>query len=270
MTRPRVHVELVVLPVTFQLLLMQLHLRRRRTAVLLAEQAEERGGQARRVVEGSNRLLRRELLLGHHHATAPAVDDGVEFLRAACGEIRVAPTGARTEDADPAILRGECAQVARCACHVADHLVVGHAPDAAHHRRHVLGRAVALALVQVRADRRVAVVGESPRCLPVPLVPPGEVVDQDDARVRARSERSRQVRREHISLVAGEGDGLREHSLVHVRPVCVHSKTSSPPRGARHSSRGIVASCDCAAAQAYSRRGATGAPPPAGICPTGR
>src|SRR5262245_26530779 len=47
-----------------------------------------------------------------------------------------------------------------------------------------------------------------------PFIPPGHVMDQDDAGPRSAAERPRVIGFAHISLVAAKGDRLREHTFV--------------------------------------------------------
>jgi hypothetical protein len=70
------------------------------------------------------------------------------------------------------------------------------------------------AAVEVGRDRCVAVVGEPQGRLLVPLVPAGHVMEEHDARKRARPRRTREVGVNRVAAVAENGHGLGEHPLV--------------------------------------------------------
>src|SRR5262249_55028268 len=47
-----------------------------------------------------------------------------------------------------------------------------------------------------------------------PFIPPGHVMDQDDAGPRPAAERPRVIGFAHIPLMAAKGDRLREHTFI--------------------------------------------------------
>ena len=100
---------------------------------------------------------------------------------------------------------------------VAHHLEVGDAALGAHLGGDVVRVAVAaatLALIEVGADREIAVMGEPARRLDVELAPARQMVDQHDARKRARTGWLGHVSGDRRSLVAFEGHVLAGHASV--------------------------------------------------------
>ena len=85
---------------------------------------------------------------------------------------------------------------------------------------------MAIAEVQIRRDRHVAVVGEAAGALAIPLVPARRVVDDHHAGEGPGAERSGEVRVDQIPVVPPHGHRLGDHAfvligLVHVRlPPC--------------------------------------------------
>src|SRR5690606_7404340 len=125
---------------------------------------------------------------------------------------------------------------------VRDALPVRNVAGGAYPCRHVVGRAVPVAEVEVGADRHVAVVGEAVRQVPVPLVPAGPVVEQHHARVRTGSERPRVVRVEVSAVIALDRDGLRDQPLVRSRVNHAGSVLSVGPVAGCHREPGPHAS----------------------------
>jgi hypothetical protein len=101
---------------------------------------------------------------------------------------------------------------------VADHLRIGDAAVGPHLGGDVVGIGVAaaalLALIEVGADREIAVMGEAARRLDVELAPARQVMDQNDARELARAFGPRRVGGDRRSLVALHGDVLTDHAAV--------------------------------------------------------
>src|SRR6185312_12103988 len=98
----------------------------------------------------------------------------------------------------------------------ADHLRVGYAALGARPGGGVVRIAVAspLALVEVGADREIAVMGEPSRRIDVELVPAREMMDEDDAREGAGTRGLGRVSRDRRSPVAVDGDVLAGHASV--------------------------------------------------------
>ena len=100
---------------------------------------------------------------------------------------------------------------------IADHLGVGNAAFGAHLGADVVRVGVAastLALVEVGADREIAVMRQPTRRLDVELAPAREMVDKHDARKGARTRWSGHVSRYRRSLVAFDGHVLAGHASV--------------------------------------------------------
>src|SRR5881396_2047005 len=95
-------------------------------------------------------------------------------------------------------------------------------------------------VVDVRAQRKIAVVGKLPRHLPIQLIPARHVMYHYDPWKRAWAEGSRKIRVDEISTVSLYHYGLSEHSLIHVRRIRMHGqrlqlarlkKSPTPPDG---------------------------------------
>src|SRR5262249_35356910 len=209
-----VAVELVLLAVLLQLRLVLIYLLGSRRGVLVAEEAQERAREVLGVVDRRDRRLGVEVLLLHHHAATPELDAGVDALRLAGVEEREPAARARADAADlcPGPRLG--AQPFRRGFGVAHRLRVGYAAFGAHLRRDVVRFPLPGPLEEVVADRRIAVVGELARELPVELVPARVVVYDRDARERSRAQRPRNVRRNLVAVVAGDRNGFRNHAFV--------------------------------------------------------
>src|SRR5262249_2656771 len=68
--------------------------------------------------------------------------------------------------------------------------------------------------IEVWRDGRQTMMGEFAGRLLDPFIPPGHVMDQDDAGPRSAAERTRVIGFAHVSLVAAKGHRLREHAFV--------------------------------------------------------
>ena len=162
------------------------------------------------------------LFLGLDHASAPAVDQSVEALQPARGEEPVPAPGTCAEHADLAADIGQRAEVGVRAIEIAQHPSVRRSPRRAHLGPDILGRAIAVAEVQVRRDRHVAVVSEAASALAIPLVPARRVVDEHHAGKGAGAERSGKVRVDEIPVVPPHGHRLGDHAFVLIGLVHVH------------------------------------------------
>src|SRR6266545_5124133 len=159
-----VAVELVVLAQLLELGLVLVDLFGAGRAVVVAEQAEQRAGEVLGHVDRRDRRLGVELVLAHHHAAAPQVDAGIDVLLLAGIDEGVPAARAGAEHADLAVEIGLGAHPLHGGRGVADHLGVGNAAVGAHLGGDVVGVAVAaaaLALIEVGADRDIAVMGEA-------------------------------------------------------------------------------------------------------------
>jgi len=102
-------------------------------------------------------------------------------------------------------------------CRIADHLGVGNAARGSHLGGDVVGVGVAAAtlpLVEVRADREIAVVREPTRLVDIDVAPARQMVDEHDARKRARTGWLGDVGGDRRSFVACDGHVLAGHASV--------------------------------------------------------
>ena len=97
---------------------------------------------------------------------------------------------------------------------VAHDLRVRHAALSAHFRCDIVRIALAIALVEVRADGEIAVVRELARHLDVELAPPRKMMHEHDAGKRPRPRWARCVGRNLVAFVALELDELHGHAAV--------------------------------------------------------
>jgi hypothetical protein len=73
--------------------------------------------------------------------------------------------------------------------------------------------------IEIRRNRGKAMVGELPRGLSIPFVPPGQVVHQDDAREGPRPQGTGKVGIDGVLMQPVQGHRFRQHAFVHVRVV---------------------------------------------------
>src|SRR5258708_2929232 len=149
-----VAVELVPLAVLLEFGLVLVHLLGARRAVVVAEYAKQR---AAGVLRHLDRRLGIELLLAHHHAAAPEVGAGVDVLSLAGIDEGVPATRTGAENADLAVVTGLRAYPLHRRLGIADHLGVGNAAVSAHFGGNVVRIALARTLIEVSADREIAV-----------------------------------------------------------------------------------------------------------------
>src|SRR5712671_775644 len=173
-----VAVELVHLAVLLELGLVLVHLLGARRAVVVAEYAEQRAAEILRHLDRRDGRLGVELLLAHHHTAAPELDAGVDVLSLAGIDEGVPPPGTGAENADLAIVIGLGAHPLYRGLGVADHLGVGNAALGAYFGRDVVRIALARTLIEVGADREIAVMREPTRRLNIELAPARAVVDK--------------------------------------------------------------------------------------------
>jgi hypothetical protein len=93
-----------------------------------------------------------------------------------------------------------------------------HSRAAANLGRDVVGGAVAVPVVQVRADHGEPMPGQPVAELPVELVPAGHVMDGDDAAARAVAVRPGNVGVDLVAITGRIGDHLGADSVAFVRP----------------------------------------------------
>src|SRR5450755_1421344 len=176
-----VAVELMHLALLLKLGLVLVHLLGARRAVVVAEYAEQRAADVLRLA---------------------GIDECVPTTR----------TGA--ENADLAIVIGLRAYPLHCGLGIADHLGVGNAAVSAHFGGDVVWVALARTLIEVSADREIAVMREPTRRLNVELAPAREMVDKHNARKGAWTRRLGHISGNRGSLVAFEGHVLASHASV--------------------------------------------------------
>ena len=123
-------------------------------------------------------------------------------------------TGAGAENADLAVVTGLRADPLHRGLGIADHLGVGNAAVGAHLGGDVVRVALARTLIEVGADREIAVMREPTRRLNVELAPAREMVDKHYARKGARTRRLGHISGNRGSLVAFDGHVLAGHASV--------------------------------------------------------
>ncbi len=124
------------------------------------------------------------------------------------------PARAGAEHADLAVVPGLGAEPRHGPFRVADDLGVGDAALGPHLGGHVVGFAFAGAVIEVVADRGVAVVGELARGFAVPFVPAGRMMDEHHAGEGPRPQGPRHIGRDGLVLVAWDRYRLRDHAFV--------------------------------------------------------
>src|SRR5580692_826089 len=178
-----VAMEFVRLAVLLELSLVHIHLFGARRPVIIAEQAKQRTVKVLRHVDRRDRCFVVELFLAHYDATAPKFDASVDILFLTRINEGVATAGTGSENAYFAIevrLRAHPFYGSRSVSH---HLGIGNATLGADLGSNIIRIALACALIEVGADREVAMVGEPTRRLDVKLAPARKVVDKHHARV---------------------------------------------------------------------------------------
>src|SRR5262245_8481003 len=199
-----VAVELVALAMLFELGLVLVHLLGARCAVVVAEYSDERTAEVLRHLDRRDRCLGIELFLAHYHAPAPEVGAGVDVPPLAGIDEGMPATRTGAENADLAVVIPLRAHPLHGGLAIADHLRIGNAALGAHLGGDVVRVALASALIEIGADRKIAVMREPTRRLNVELAPAWEMVDKHDARKRARTGRLCHIRGNRCSLVACE------------------------------------------------------------------
>jgi hypothetical protein len=126
----------------------------------------------------------------------------------------VPATGTGAEKADLAIVIGLRAHPLHCRLGIADHLSVGNAAVGAHFGCDVVRIALSRTLIEVGADREIAVMREPTRRLDVELAPARQMVDKHHAREGARTRRLGHISGNRGSLIAFEGHILAGHASV--------------------------------------------------------
>jgi hypothetical protein len=101
-----------------------------------------------------------------------------------------------------------------CRLGIADHLGIGNAAVGAHLGGDIVRVALSRTLIEVGADREIAVMREPTRRLDVELAPAREMVDKHHARKGARTRRLGHISGNRGSLVAFEGHVLAGHASV--------------------------------------------------------
>src|ERR1044071_5802308 len=137
-----VAMELVILPVLFELCFVLIDLFRRGRLIVVAKQADHRTRKILGIINRRDRLFGRELLFRLHYAAAPAFHEAVEALQTTSGKKPVPPTGAGSEYADFFDVRKRTQQIFR-AVEIPKHLFVGNAAAGPHLGADIFGCAVA-------------------------------------------------------------------------------------------------------------------------------
>ena len=172
-----VAMEFIVLAVLLEFFLVLVDLGRTGRAVFVAEDTEQRAGQVFGELNRRNRLFLRPIVFRLHDPAAPEVDAGVDAVGFAGVKESLPAAGATADYADFAgEIRLHLEPLHRT-FGIADHLGVGNTTLGASLRSDVRGVAFSDTLVEVVADRRVTVVGETAGCFAIPFVPAGQMVD---------------------------------------------------------------------------------------------
>jgi len=108
----------------------------------------------------------------------------------------------------------DCAHPLHCRLGIADHLGIGNAAVGAHLGGDIVRVALSRTLIEVGADREIAVMREPTRRLDVELAPAGEMVNQHHARKRARALRPGHIGGDRGSPVALERYVLARHAAI--------------------------------------------------------
>src|ERR1700733_7874424 len=180
-----VRMEFVRLALLLELGLVHIHLLRARGTVIVAEQTEQRTVEVLCHVDRRNRCLVVEFFLAHHDPSAPKLHAGVDVLFLARIDEGVAAAGTGSEDAHLAVEVWLGAHPLYGSRRVADHLSIRNSALGAHLGGDVVGIALARALVEVCADRDVAMMGEPARRLDIELAPARKMMDKHHAGKRA-------------------------------------------------------------------------------------
>src|SRR5262245_39695754 len=173
-----VAVKLVLLAVLLELGLVLVHLLRARRPVVVAEYAEQRTAQILRHLNRRDGRLGVELLLAHHHAATPKVRASVNVLLFAGINEGVPPARTGSEKADLTVVIGLRAHPLHCSLGIADHLGVRNAAISAYFGGDVVRIALSRTLVEVGADRKIAVMRKPARRLNIEFAPARKMMDQ--------------------------------------------------------------------------------------------
>ena len=207
--RAVVPVELVLLAVRAELSLELIDLLRRRVPVVVAEQAEQRRRQAGDESIGATGRAGLSsswlMMTPPPHRSATAFQPSAPARR----QQRVPPARAGADDPGLAVAAGLGEQPFPRGGAVGHHAVVGHAALTADLRGDVVGSAMPVPAVQVRADDGVAVPGQPVGELAVELVPARHVMHGHDAgRDESSPVGAGDVGVNLIAVAAGIGDHL--------------------------------------------------------------
>ena len=108
---------------------------------------------------------------------------------------------------------------------IAHHLLIRDTPRGSHFGGNVFRSAMAFTIVEVGRNRHVTVVRELPRGFTVPLIPAGQVMDQDHPWIGPGAQGPSQVGVNEVAVGAAHDRGFRQHAfilvcLVHTHPPC--------------------------------------------------
>ncbi len=189
------------------------HMLGRGTLILPPEQSQQGTAQVLRVVERVHGLARGKPLRTRPYTAAVAVDRGVDPLERARGQVDLPAPGAVADEAHLAVEIGQGAEIPDGAVNVSHGAVVRHAAGGPHAGAVLLRCTLALSEMQVWRDGHIAAMGELAGDLLGRFVPAGHVMDHHNPRPEAGSCGAREVRIDHVSLVAAHIHDLRTHGL---------------------------------------------------------
>src|SRR5436190_5590166 len=212
--RSVVAMEFVILAVLFQLGFVLIHLLGTRRAVVIAEEAKQRAGEILGHLDRRDRRLGIELLLAHHHAAAPQFDTGVDIFLLARIDEGMPATGAGAEKPDLPVVISLAAHPLHRGLGIADHLRVGNAALRAHIGGDVVRIALTRTLIEIGADREIAVMREASRRLDVELAPARKMVHEHHAGEGALALGLCRISGDRCPLVPVEGHVLASHASI--------------------------------------------------------
>src|SRR5262252_3222380 len=206
-----VAMEFIVFAKTFEHRLGPVHLIGGRIGVVIAENAQQRTIQLLRKIDRRDWPLVVEIFrIVDNDITAPAIHGRVDAGERARREISVASAGAEADDSDFSRSIGLRAQIRHRAGDIAYDLGVSNSAGRPHARAKVVRTFRSFAKIQMRRYRRVTAMSQFTHNLSDPFVPPGKMMNDDDAGILSGGDRSGVI---SLALVAIVGAKFHRFSL---------------------------------------------------------
>ena len=124
-------------------------------------------------------------------------------------------------------------------------LIVRNSAFGTHMRGDILRRRMAAPVIQVRRNRRIPMMRELPRALPIPLIPTRHMMRQHHPRMRTSPQRTRKISIDPNPIRRPHSDRLRNHPLIHISRIqdkppsnmldATTTRLLTPPLHPRHS-----------------------------------